>query len=285
MPQQPQPLWNHNRRTTTPVVLRAPRLLVTVLLAASTLVGAAAWQSPHEGRLTAFQLPPPHPKFTPRHLTTGDGQRVLRLEEPTLTVTPTRQIIDEFGPDLLRDGLHRLDRAGGSRFRVRVDWSAPDDRDVQFAADDGHNVITFDPAGCGAAHGHVGVAKLHRTPLRTEQVQYTSGGDIALCPGWSVADRPRRAAVLLAHEIGHLAGLAHVCPDRETAPCGRVTGPASAWDQLMFPLAHHTQTSTDIAGATLARLYPQCTLAPRKPAPGRQSRPVRHGPDERWPTC
>jgi hypothetical protein len=180
--------------------------------------------------------------------------------QPGLWVLPTtavpldfvveQEVIDRFGEEELRTAIESWNDTPGSRFGARI--SRVVDVGVEERRRDGVNRIFFDRRSCGGRY----LARAHLWPGELvvrdgRAARYITEVDLGVCDRL----RPQQLAGVIRHELGHIAGLDHLCDEGEE--CHR---PGMAPDntcRVMSPRAHPCQEPTQGDRDGLVHLHPR----------------------------
>jgi hypothetical protein len=247
-----------------PPVRLPPRLLLLgALLAFAHLVslGASPIADGPRDPLPAASVPdrwtPPLPvtdaRFATFPLRGPQGQPglwVLPSSKVPLEFVLEQEVIDRFGEQVIHDAVESWNDTPGSRFGATVS------RVVEVGVDerrrDGANRIFLDRRSCGGRY----LARAHLWPGELvvrdgRAARYITEVDLGLCDRL----RPEQVAGVIRHELGHIAGLDHLCEEGED--CHR---PGMAEDntcRVMSPRAHPCQEPTQGDRDGLVHLHPR----------------------------
>jgi hypothetical protein len=178
------------------------------------------------------------------------GLWVLPTSAVPLEFVVEQEVIDRFGEQELRTAIESWNDTPGSRFGARI--SRVVDVGVEERRRDGVNRIFVDRRSCGGRY----LARAHLWPGELvvrdgRAARYISEVDLGVCDRL----RPRQLAGVIRHELGHIAGLDHLCDEGEE--CHR---PGMAPDntcRVMSPRAHPCQEPTQGDRDGLVHLHPR----------------------------
>jgi hypothetical protein len=253
------PVWRPWRRWRQRWPLGLLALVLSVAHLAS--VGATPIASGPRDPLRVASVPdrwtPPLPvtdeRFATFPLVDAEGKVGLWLlptSKVPLEFIVEREVLDRFGEDELQQAIETWNDTPGSRFGARI--SRVVDAGVEERRRDGANRIFLDRRSCGGRY----LARAHLWPgelvVRSGlPARYISEVDLGLCDRL----RPEQLAGVIRHELGHIAGLDHLCDEGED--CHRRGMDADNTCRVMSPRAHSCQEPTqgDLDG--LVHLHPR----------------------------
>jgi hypothetical protein len=165
-----------------------------------------------------------------------------------------REVIDRFGEEVIRDAVTVWNDIPGSRFEASVARIV--DAGVEERRRDGVNRIFIDRRSCGGRY----LARAHLWPgelvMRSGRpARYIPEVDLGLCDRL----RPEQVTGVIRHELGHIAGLDHLCDEGED--CHRPGMAADNTCRIMSPRAHPCQEPTDGDRDGLVHLHPRLPRA------------------------
>ncbi|MFA9446201.1 hypothetical protein [Egicoccus sp. AB-alg6-2] len=182
------------------------------------------------------------------------GLWVLPSSAVPLQFVVEREVIERFGDDEVRAAVEVWNDTPGSRFGATVTRMV--DAGVDERRRDNVNRIFMDRRSCGGRY----LARAHMWPGEAVArdgviARYVNEVDLGLCDRL----RPEQLANVVRHELGHIAGLDHLCDEDEDC-----WDPAFAPDntcRIMSPRAHPCQevSSGDLDG--LVHLHPRLPRA------------------------
>jgi hypothetical protein len=198
-------------------------------------------------------LPVTDERFATFPLVDAEGRRGLWLLPSSavpLEFVVEQEVIDRFGEQQLRDAVEVWNDTPGSRFGASIS------RIVEAGVDerrrDGVNRIFIDRRSCGGRY----LARAHLWPGETvvrggSPARYIPEVDLGICDRL----RPEQLAGVIRHELGHIAGLDHLCDEGED--CHRRGMAADNTCRVMSPRAHPCQQPTEGDLDGLVHLHPR----------------------------
>jgi hypothetical protein len=178
------------------------------------------------------------------------GLWLLASSTVPLEFVVEREVVDRFGEAALREAVTVWNDTPGSRFEASVTRIV--DAGVDERRRDGVNRIFVDRRSCGGRY----LARAHLWPgelvMRSGRpARYIPEVDLGLCDRL----RPEQLAGVIRHELGHIAGLDHLCDEGED--CHRPGMAADNTCRVMSPRAHTCQEPTDGDRDGLVHLHPR----------------------------
>jgi hypothetical protein len=178
------------------------------------------------------------------------GLWVLPSSKVPLSFVVEQEVLDRFGEDTIREAVESWNDTPGSRFGATVHRVV--DVGVEERRRDSVHRIFFDRRSCGGRY----LARAHLWPGELvvrdgRAARYIDEVDLGLCDRL----RPEQVAGVIRHELGHIAGLDHLCDEGED--CHR---PGMAEDntcRVMSPRAHPCQEPTQGDRDGLVHLHPR----------------------------
>jgi hypothetical protein len=209
------------------------------------------------GAIAPDRWTPPRPitdeRFATFPLVGPDGATGLWLLASSalpLEFVVEQEVVDRFGEQVLRDAVTVWNDTPGSRFGASV--SRIVDAGIEERRRDGVNRIFVDRRSCGGRY----LARAHLWPgelvMRSGRpARYIPEVDLGLCDRL----RPDQLAGVIRHELGHIAGLDHLCDEGED--CHRPGMAADNTCRVMSPRAHPCQEPTQGDRDGLVHLHPR----------------------------
>jgi hypothetical protein len=178
------------------------------------------------------------------------GLWVLPSSGVPLEFVVEREVVDRFGEDELTAAIESWNGTPGSRFGATI--SRVVDVGVEERRRDGVNRIFFDRRSCGGRY----LARAHLWPGELvvrdgRAARYISEVDLGLCDRL----RPQQLAGVIRHELGHIAGLDHLCDEGEDCHRGGMAPDNTC--RVMSPRAHPCQEPTQGDRDGLVHLHPR----------------------------
>jgi hypothetical protein len=178
------------------------------------------------------------------------GLWLLSSSAVPLEFVVEREVVDRFGEEEIREAVAVWNETPGSRFEAHVNRIV--DAGVEERRRDGVNRIFVDRRSCGGRY----LARAHLWPgdlvMRSGRpARYIPEVDLGLCDRL----RPEQLAGVIRHELGHIAGLDHLCDEGED--CHRAGMAADNTCRVMSPRAHPCQEPTEGDRDGLVHLHPR----------------------------
>jgi hypothetical protein len=253
---QPLPSrWSDRRRWPAGLVLGILALAHVVTVGASPIA-----DGPRDA-LSRVSVPdrwtPPPPVTEERFATfplVGPGGAaglwVLPSSAVPLEFVVEREVVERFGEVALEEAIGSWNGIPGSRFGASI--SRIVDAGVEERRLDSVNRIFLDRRSCGGRY----LARAHLWPgelvVRAGRpTRYIAEVDLGLCDRL----RPQQLAGVIRHELGHIAGLDHLCDAGED--CHRRGMAADNTCRVMSPRSHPCQQPTQGDHDGLVHLHPR----------------------------
>jgi hypothetical protein len=253
--QRRRPRWSERRRWPAGVVLGL------LALAHVVTVGATPIADGPRDPLPSVSVPdrwtPPAPVTDERFATFplvgpggASGLWVLSTSAVPLEFVVEREVVERFGEEELAEAIGTWNGIPGSRFDASI--SRVVDAGVQERRRDRINRIFLDRRSCGGRY----LARAHLWPgelvVRAGRpTRYIEEVDLGLCDRL----RPEQLAGVIRHELGHIAGLDHLCDAGED--CHRPGMAAENTCRVMSPRAHPCQEPTQGDHDGFVHLHPR----------------------------
>lgn len=263
-PTRPRPL-----RPTLAVGRRAPWTVLALVLGLALAHLTVLAPTPLSGGpRSALPGPPPTDRWVPPRPNVDERFATFPVTgpqgEPGLWAVPSagvpvrfaveQQVVDRFGLDEVQEAIEVFNGTAGSRFGATIVREVDDGLNRRVR--DGTHRIFIDRHSCGERY----LARAHlwtRPPevRHGQAVRYITEVDLGLC------DRiePESLAMVVRHELGHIAGLDHLCnPDEDCHRPGMGEGHAC---RIMYTGLRACQevTQGDLDG--LVHLHPRLPRA------------------------
>lgn len=193
----------------------------------------------------------------------GETGLPYRLLDPAVVVEIAPEVVAAVGIRPVEEGFTVLNGVGGSAVHVRVRAAG---RRADPSA--GWRVVLDHCRDRPDDHAYVDPRVVRRDQLAA----WVGSGAIVLCTR-ATDLAPRRLSALLAHELGHVLGLGHLCQGAACRHSGRTSDPCG----YMFPSAHPCQDPASVADV-VAALYP--APSPDRRSPGDGDRTAWSSPSE-----
>jgi hypothetical protein len=178
------------------------------------------------------------------------GLWVLPSSKVPLSFVVEQEVLDRFGEDVVRSAIESWNDTPGSRFGATIGRVV--DVGIEERRRDGVHRIFFDRRSCGGRY----LARAHLWPGELvvrdgRAARYIDEVDLGLCDRL----RPEQVASVIRHELGHIAGLDHLCDEGEE--CHRPGMAADNTCRVMSPRAHPCQEPTQGDRDGLVHLHPR----------------------------
>ena len=247
------------RRLLVAVVVLAFSLLHLAFVAATPLAGGP--REPVASYASAERWTPPPPVRDERFATFrfvgaegASGLWLLPASSLPLSFVAEREVLDRFGADALTSAIEVWNGTPGSRFAASIRREV--DAGIDERRRDGVNRIYMDDHACD---GRV-LARAHMWPGDTVardglHARYVAEVDLGLCDRL----RPQQLGAVIRHELGHVAGLDHLCDADDD--CWEESFAADNTCRVMSPRAHGCQDVTEGDLDGLVHLHPRLPRA------------------------
>jgi hypothetical protein len=194
-----------------------------------------------DGRFATFPLVGPQNQ---------PGLWLLPSSKVPLSFVVEQEVLDRFGEDVVREAVESWNGTPGSRFGATIGRIV--DVGVEERRRDGVHRIFVDRRSCGGRY----LARAHLWPGELvvrdgRAARYIAEVDLGLCDRL----RPEQVAGVIRHELGHIAGLDHLCDEGEE--CHRPGMAADNTCRVMSPRAHPCQEPTQGDRDGLVHLHPR----------------------------
>jgi hypothetical protein len=178
------------------------------------------------------------------------GLWLLPSSKVPLSFVVEQEVLDRFGEDVVREAVESWNGTPGSRFGATIGRIV--DVGVEERRRDGVHRIFVDRRSCGGRY----LARAHLWPGELvvrdgRAARYIAEVDLGLCDRL----RPEQVAGVIRHELGHIAGLDHLCDEGEE--CHRPGMAADNTCRVMSPRAHPCQEPTQGDRDGLVHLHPR----------------------------
>ena len=184
----------------------------------------------------------------------GAGLWVLPTAEVPLEFVVEREVVERFGETPVREAIESLNGTAGSRFAASVIRLV--DAGVDERRRDRINRIFMDRRSCGGRY----LARAHLWPgdvVRRDGLVARAIGEVDL--GLCDRLRPEQMARVVRHELGHIAGLDHLCDEGED--CWHPDFEPQNTCRIMSPRAAACQELADGDRDGLVHLHPRLPRA------------------------